>query len=446
MAKSDQKDAKIRCLNDEKNFAIKRCEELEDELVKTKDLCDEKFCLGADSVNTKIISLEKKIELLEEGNSDLKSQLLDQQNLTVEYDNEKRALIEQIETFAEDLTIANASLKLKSDELDDALFSLETERRKWREETNDLMEQKNNRSSHSPDEINGSIRENVKLLVEENAHNQATVADPIEHCPEKETLHHDNCDMVRVDELMEKNTILTIEQSRLRDENDNLAKRVRNLSDELTEQRRRQTKAEQDSVLQDNLFKAENARLEQKISDLSKEIRTIQQQLQDANKREENSVVAFFKSESEKSNLKSQLNGANATVKEHSDKIQAMTNELCRYENAKVKHNLTMRKIQEQVDELTLENADLREKNESLTRTLDCLRNEICELRRLQSITIAERNDAYAARDDLVESNANLTCDLKLISVERGRLLHENERIQTTLHKITADYEAGRLH
>ena len=84
LAKSDQKDTKIRCLHDEKNVATGRCEELEDELLKAKELLVsvEKFRLDADSANAKIVSLEAKIDSWEQEKAVLDSHLLEQQNLT----------------------------------------------------------------------------------------------------------------------------------------------------------------------------------------------------------------------------------------------------------------------------------------------------------------------------------------------------------------------------
>ena len=51
-----------------------------------------KFLVDAGDTTTKISSLQAKIDSFEQENADLKSHLEEQQNLTGEYDEEKRAL------------------------------------------------------------------------------------------------------------------------------------------------------------------------------------------------------------------------------------------------------------------------------------------------------------------------------------------------------------------
>jgi chromosome segregation ATPase len=395
-----------------------------------------KFLVDAEDATTKIRSLQTKIDSFEQENADLKSHLEEQQNLTGEYDEEKRALIEQIEMYEVELSKANASLKSKSNELDDALFSLDSERKKWLSEKNDVIGKKSRRSH---DDINALIRENDELLAELDEQDLSTDTASNGHSAEKEQLQYPIRDSARIDELMEEKNELSLEQSRMRDENDGLMKRVSDLTDELADQRRQ-------LIGQDSGMKAENDRLCQKNNDLTNEMSTLQQRLQDANKREENSVVAFFKSESEKSNLKSELNAANGKVNELTGKIQAMKKELICHENGRTQHNQSLAKIQGQVDELSLVNADLKQKNESLHRTQECIETKGRELQCLYSRAIAERDEAYRTRDDLIKSNANLLSNSNKISVERDRLLDEKDRIQTKLNKATAEYEAGRYN
>ncbi len=430
-------------MHDEKNFATERYEELEDKLLKTEELLrvsDEKFRVDADSANAKIASLEAKIDSWEQENAVLECHLLEEQNLAGEYDEEKRALIEQIKKYEVDLSKANASLKSKSDELDDALFSLDSEQKKWLNEKNDLIAQKSSSWSRTHDEIGAFIRKNDKLLAEVDEHDQPTYTDPVD-CAEKDEQQRANLLMARIEELLEDNNILSTEQSRLREENDDLIQRVCDLSNELADQRRGLISAKNENGL-----KVENTQLGQKISALTAEICTMQQQLQDANKREEESVVVFFKSESDKSKLKSQLNAAKATVKDLSVKIQAMKNELSRNEHEKAQHKLATTKMQEQLNVLSLANADLKKTNEALHMTQECIEKDIRELRRLQSIVVSERDVAYVTRDELVETNANLLSDLQTVSVDRDRWLNEKEEIKIKLNKVTADYEAGRFH
>jgi chromosome segregation ATPase len=442
LAKSDQKDKKLRRLHEEKNVATERYEELEGELLKTKDLLRvniEKFRLDADSANAKIVSLEAKIDSWEQENAVLESRLLEQQNLAGEYDEEKRALIEQIKKYEIDLSKAHVSLKLKSDELDDALFSLDSEQKKWLHEKNDLISQKSFSRGRTQDEIHAFIRKNDKLLADSDEHDQSTYSDPFD-CAEKDELQPVNLLTARIEELLEDNNVLSTEQSRLREENNDLTQRVRDLSNELADQRR------EISTKHDIGLKLDNNRLGQKISDLTAEISTMQQQLQAANKREEDSVVVFFKSESDKSKLKSQLNAAKATVKDLSLNLQAMKNELSRNEHEKAQHKLAMSKMQEQLNALKLANADLKKTNESLHRTQKCTENDIRELRRLQTIAVSERDIAYATRDELIVTNANLLSDFQTMSDDRDRWLNEKEEIKIKLDKVTADYEAGRFH
>lgn len=112
---------------------------------------------------------------MEESNTELLGRLKELQDYTNAYAEEKQSLIEQIEKYEEELSTAETQLKSKTDEFDDAMFSLHKEREKWLAERSVLVgsagrllpTSANDEDVKSLIEVNQKLRDKIISLTNE---------------------------------------------------------------------------------------------------------------------------------------------------------------------------------------------------------------------------------------------------------------------------------------
>lgn len=424
-------------LHDQRNAGIK-IDELQEEIAQLKSgrnalphtaQSPDDMCYSTES--------EDSSSDLEKANVELQSQVHELENFTTEYNQEKRALIDQIEKYEEDLSHADALLKQKSDELDDALFSLDRERKTWLNERKELTEKIESRSSSTEDKRRGHNDADNKRMRAELDSCQTNMTDL------KQQLDDATRDRMG---LKVENDALIAERDRLASDYSHCMQKISDLSDELDGARRqlngaKQHESKRASSEMDGL-RMENTRLRaerqdltqdfddccQKMNDVTNELSRVHLQLQDSKERE---VVV----EKEKAELANMLAAANAKIKELNAQIQLTRKDLKLEENSKAQLRQSIRRIQELVDSLSEENALLKDKNLSLERASR-------ELQCLLSSANAERDVAYNERDKLIESNSGLLSKFKRLSNERDSAIREKESVKLRLDKIAADFEA----
>ena len=424
-------------LHDQRNAGIK-IDELQEEIAQLKSgrnalphtaQSPDDMCYSTES--------EDSSSDLEKANVELQSQVHELENFTTEYNQEKRALIDQIEKYEEDLSHADALLKQKSDELDDALFSLDRERKTWINERKELTEKINSKSSSTEDKRRGHNDADNKRIRAELDSCQTNMTDL------KQQLDDATRDRMG---LKVENDALIAERDRLASDYSHCMQKISDLSDELDAARRqlngaKQHESKRASSEMDGL-RMENTRLRaerqdltqdfddccQKMNDVTNELSRVYLQLQDSKERE---VVV----EKEKAELANMLAAANAKIKELNAQIQLTRKDLKLEENSKAQLRQSIRRIQELVDSLSEENALLKDKNLSLERASR-------ELQCLLSSATAERDVAYNERDKLIESNSGLLSKFKRLSNERDSAIREKESVKLRLDKIAADFEA----
>ncbi len=503
-AKSDQKDEKIIHANEELNSTAKRCEKLENELLKVNELLQQSYekqrlneedsdikirimeaeiesaqCMPSHvnmenmqllqdqrNANNKLNELESEIARLnstvgmlnaetncnseytsdlEKSNAELKSRVQELEDYSNAYAEEKQSLIENIETYEEDLSMVESLLKSKSDELDDAMFSLDKERESWLNEKKNLVEKMNGADQSLPtadyqgDIVNERLREKINILTNE-------LKDL------NQRLHDEHEGKARVNEMMEENEKLVAEQLRLTNDNNEYMQGISELSDQFVDLRQQLENANRTSYELDGL-KAENTRLRaesrhltndladcrKKMTDLSNVLLATQQQLRCSRNGEESLKDRFVQSEAEKSELTDRLNGANVKNKGYHSQISMITKELKIQEKEKAQLCSSVSRVHQLVDALSSENSVLKGMNESLERARECLENRSLELQHLLSAVSKDR-------DNLMESNTNLSSKFRMLSYEREEAIRDKERFKANLDKIAADFEAGELH
>jgi chromosome segregation ATPase len=392
---------------------------------------------------------------LEKSNAELKSRVQELQDYSNAYAEEKQSLIENIEKYEEDLSMVESLLKSKSDELDDTMFSLDKERESWLNEKKNLVEKMNGADQSLPTadyqgdidsstKVNESLREKINILT-----NEAKDLN--------QRLHYEHEDRAKVNEVMEENEKLVAEQLRLTNDNNEYMQGISELSDQFVELRQQLKSANENAMKRTSIeldgLKAENTLLRaesrhltnefadcrKKMTDLSNVLLATQQQLRCSRNGEESSKGRLVKSETEKSELTERLNAAHVKNKELHSQISVITKELKIQEKAKAQLCSSVSRVHELVDALSSENSVLKGKNDSLERARECLQNRSLELQHLLSAVSKDR-------DNLMESNANLSSKFRMLSYERDEAIRDKERVKANLDKIAANFEAGELH
>ena len=459
--KEDHTDEKLKQLSKEKDDAVKNCSELDNELLKHEKLLanasseieelrseakdtsnskveelqleletvKEKYEVSQDSlrqvqienrqllhdkrtVDFKVDELEAELKYSSRGTKapddiaaselglikELKVKVHELEDMTSEYNQEKMALVDQIEVYEQELNQADGLLKEKSDELEDALFSLDKERRSWLNERNEHIDKIQSMS-------------NLLSLKEEELKANASNND-------------------QTSEIAE----LKFDNERLANECNESMQKIDTLSDELNETRRQRDNAKLASREVDDL-RVERSRLLaerqqytkdvddccSRMEDLSNELSRLQRELQDSKGREDKMHQRCAVLDKENRELAESLNVANAKVKELFGKYTLE-------EKSKAQLRSSVNRIQELVDELSAENAELKEKDGLLER-------ESRELQHLLTTTTTER-------DDLIKSNKSLSSKFKDVCLERDLAIREKEIVSTKLVTIAADFEA----
>lgn len=387
---------------------------------------------------------------MEKTNAELKSRVQELQDYSDAYAEEKQSLIENIETYEEDLSMVESLLKSKSDELDDAMFSLDKERESWLNEKKNLVEKMNcadqslSMADYQGDIVNERLREKIYILTNE-------LKDL------NQRLHDEHEDRARVNEMMEENEKLVTEQLRLRNDNNEYMQGISENSDQFVDLRQQFENANENAVKRTSYeldgLKAENIRLRaesrhltndfadcrKKMTDLSNVLLATQQQLRCSRNGEESSKGRLVQSEAEKSELTDRLNAANVKNKGLHSQISMVTKELKIQEKEKAQLCSSVSRVHQLVDALSSENSVLKGKNESLERARECQENRSLELQHLLSAVSKDR-------DNLMESNTNLSSKFRMLSYEREEAIRDKERFKANLDKIAADFEAGELH
>lgn len=328
---------------------------------------------------------------LVKANAELESRLRKLQAYSNAYAEEKQSLIEQIEKYEVDLTKTEALLKSKSDELDDAMFSLKKERESWLSEKGNLVKEMNGAGRSS---LTAGYQKDIGIQKLQNA---------LE-------------DRVKVNDLTQENKKLAAEKLRLVNDNNRCMLRIDELSNHLASARQQL----------------------KEMSGLSCELMSMQQQLQDSLNGAKSAHGKWVRSESEKSVLSDRLNDANAKIKELNDRISVTTKELKIQEKAKVQLRSSFSRVQQLVDALSSENSEVKKQKESLERSREYLEKRSHELQHLLSA-------ASIDHDKLSESNTKLSSMFDVLSHERDEAVHEKERFKANLDRVAAEFEAGKL-
>ena len=270
-------------------------------------------------------------------------------------------------------------------------------------------------------------------------------------------LHDEHEDRARVNEMMEENEKLVTEQLRLRNDNNEYMQGISENSDQFVDLRQQFENANENAVKRTSYeldgLKAENIRLRaesrhltndfadcrKKMTDLSNVLLATQQQLRCSRNGEESSKGRLVKSETEKSELTEHLNAVHVKNKVLHSQISVITKELKIQEKAKAQLCSSVSRVSQLVDALSSENSALKGRNESLERGRECLESRSLELQHLLSA-------ASKDRDNLMESNTNLSSKFRMLSHERDEAIRDKERFKANLDKIAADFEAGELH
>ena len=318
-------------LHDQRNASIK-IDDLQEEIVRLKS-----------GRNALPHSTQSPDDMCYSTESEDSSSDLEKANVELtwtEYNQEKKALVDQIEKYEEDLSHADSLLKRKSDELDDALFSLDRERKTWLNERKELTEKI---------ESNSCSTENKR-----RDHNDA-----------------DNKRMrAELDSCQTKMDGLRLENTRLR--------------------------AERQHLTQD--FDA----CCQKMNDVTNELSRVHLQLQDAKEREEKTQGQFIVVDREKSGLANMLAAANRKIKELNDQIQLTKKDLQREEKSKAQLRQSIKRIQELVDALSEENAELKDKGQSLERASHELQRLLSSANAERDVACNERDKLIESNTGLL--------------------------------------------
>ena len=459
--KEDHTDEKLKQLSKEKDDAVKKCSELDDELLKNEKLLatasseieelrleakdtsndkieelqlelaavKEKYEVSQDSlrqvqienrqllhdkrtVDFKVDELEAELKYSSRGTKapddiaasdlekmkELKVKVHDLEDMTSEYNQEKMALVDQIEVYEQELNQADGLLKEKSDELEDALFSLDKERRSWLNERNEQIDKIQSMS-------------NLLSLKEEelktNAYNNDQTSEIAELKFDNERLANE------CNESMQKNDTLSDELIQTLRQLDNAKLASREVDDLKVERSRLLAENQQYTKDVDDCCS--------RMEDLSNELSRLQRELQDSKGRENEMHQRCAVLDKEKRELAENLNDAKAKVKELFGKYTLE-------EKSKAQLRSSVNRIQELVDELSAENAELKEKDGLFER-------ESRELKHLLTTATTER-------DDLIKSNQSLSSKFKDVCLERDLAIREKEMVSSKLVTIAADFEA----
>jgi chromosome segregation ATPase len=414
--------------------------------------------------NTDVVQIVKLKEVNEELQAQvgqLTRQVQSHREACCEYKNEKRVLVERIEMAESELSSAKSKLQAKSEELDDNVFSFESERSAMFKDIAKLREQIKASYSHEDEK---------RLLVEraEEAEDELSrvrsalqiksqALDDAVHRyeSEKENMMED-ISMLRnrakelssriplfstdqnnneVKRLKEENTKLISEQSYFR----RLLERNSKVDDELRLMRLQLKTAQQNLVECDSELKAKEERLnlyERESHELRVKVESAQQRAVKAEK-------AIVDSDCERVNSREQANQTLRQLRQTQKELSSLKQANLTLQKRDSELRESVSRVRELVDGLASENANLKEKNENYCRMLSERENRGRELENLFKSVMAERDAAVletkqskASLLRLKESKEKMQCRIDSLTKAKEIALIDKERMSVRLDKM----------
>ena len=327
--------------------------------------------------------------------SELEDRIRELEVFTSEYANEKQSLLAQIETYEDELSASDALLKAKSSQLDDALFSLEAEKKRATKEVSSSM-------TIVDDSEISLTQTRCSKLSEENTQLKAKAASfDMEIQNLKQSLN-DLENERREDAACVINGGSTA--NALQADNDRLRREVHQLEedfdqcllrlDELSNEARKGMEV--------------NRLLEAEVSKFVGEKEEIVSRLEAADDKARDLIRQVSRSKDEQSILMKSNN-----------ELKESNRELCQ----------SVERVQHLLDELSSENANLKEKNDSFDSARACLEAQSLELQ-------SSRDEALEERDRLHMLNRQLEASVIKVTNEKGLAVQEAETLRAKLDRI----------
>ena len=326
--------------------------------------------------------------------TELKDRIRELEVFTSEYADEKQSLLAQIEQYEDELSESDALLKAKSSQLDDALFSLEAEKKR--------PTKGKSSSSTTIDESEFFLtRSRCTKLSEENQQLRAKANDAD----------------VEIEKLKQSLDVLQNE--------------------------RRETDCVIDGRSTANALQADNDRLRRELHQLEghfdqcvlklDELANEARKSMDINRLLEAEVS---KSDGEKKDLASRLEAADDEARDLMRQVSRSKDDqssLMKSNNALKESNRelcqSVERVQHLLDELSSENANLKEKNDSFESARHHLEAQSLELQ-------SSRDEALEERDRLNRLNRQLEASVIKITNEKGLAVQETETLRNKLDRI----------
>ena len=324
---------------------------------------------------------------MEKSNAELLGRLKELQDYTDAYAEEKQSLIEQIEKYEEELSMAETKLKSKADELDDAMFSLNKEREKWLTERSVLVESAGRSLPTSAND------EDVKSLIDVNQ------------------------------KLRDKIISLTNEL--------NDATQQLHVAREGREDVVGGSKENEEQVSRLTLLH-ENHECKQKISDLSKELEDLHRQVGNTN----NELAELH---TENTRLKDEVRDLTNDFDECLERVNDLTDQLIHMQN-----------LSERLVKSEAENSELTERLEVANSKIGDLLDQLTDAsQQRNSSSHIEATVGEASSDNLFEGNRRKSLEVRAMttskeeaartSFEFDKLKAENTRLTAELRSLTND-------
>lgn len=324
--------------------------------------------------------------------SELEDRIRELELFTSEYADEKQSLVAQIEQYEDELSESDALLKAKSGQLDDALFSLEAEKKRATKEASSP-------TTIVDDSEMSLTRSRCSKLSEENLQLKAK-AKKLEQS--LNVFHQEREAACVIDGRSTANA--------LQADNDRLRREVHQLEvdfdqclcklDELSNEARKGMEI--------------NRLLEEEVSKFDCEKKDLVSRLEAADDKARDLIRQVSRSKDEKSILMKSNN-----------ELKESNRELCQ----------SVERVQHLLDELSSENANLKEKNDSFDSARACLEAQSLELQ-------SSRDEALEEKDRLNRLNRQLEASVIKITNEKGFAVQETETLRNKLDRIAADFEA----
>eukprot|EP00804_Cyclotella_cryptica_P011248 CCRYP_007741-RA/>CCRYP_007741-RA protein AED:0.15 eAED:0.15 QI:74/1/1/1/1/1/3/225/980 len=423
---------------------------------------------GPTSDAVQVVKLKEENEELQVQVSRLTCEIQSYRQVNCEYQTEKRALVERIEVVESELSSSKSKLQAKSEELDDALFSFERERNMLLKEITKFRDQIKASHSYEDDKRllieRAEVAEDELSRVLSALQTKSQALDDAMHTheSEKEKMKEEMATLRdRANELGSRTSDVSVDQSasyelkHLKEENTRLKseqsyvhrllEKSKRESDELRLIRLQLKTAQQNTVECNAELKA----TEERLVLIERESRELRIQLEKAQHRADKAEKAIIASDCERVNSQEQANQdlrqLRQTQKELSSLKQA--NLILQKRDHELRESVS--RVRELVDGLASENANLKEKNESYCRMLSEREDRGRELENLFKSAMVERDaaiiEAKQSKASLLrskESTEKMQCQIDALTKAKEVALIEKERLSVRLDKMAADFEA----